>query len=91
MNKTANLVLFMIIATVFNVVLMMGLALGIFLLVSSIPGLAANEALSVPLLLLGLVGAVVLTFVIYGWLMKKVSKRFKLEQHVPQLFKTKKK
>jgi hypothetical protein len=37
------------------------------------------------------VGAIVLTFWLYGVIMKKVTVRFKLEQQIPQLFKGRKK
>jgi hypothetical protein len=89
-NKTVNLVLFFAIATVFNIALMFGLIFAIIWLIGLIPGLYSNETLSIPAVLLGILASVLLTFLIYGWLMKKAVTRFNLEKHVPQLFKKRK-
>jgi uncharacterized protein with PQ loop repeat len=75
---------------VFNIVLMFGLIIVMLWLVGLIPGLSSNETLSVPILLLGILSSVLLTFLIYGWLMKKAVARFNLEKNVPQLFKKRK-
>lgn len=90
MNKTVNLVIFFVVASVFNIVLMFGLIIVMLWLVGLIPGLSSNETLSVPILLLGILSSVLLTFLIYGWLMKKAVARFNLEKNVPQLFKKRK-
>jgi type VI protein secretion system component VasK len=89
-NKTVNLVIFFVVASVFNIVLMFGLIIVMLWLVGLIPGLSSNETLSVPILLLGILSSVLLTFLIYGWLMKKAVARFNLEKNVPQLFKKRK-
>jgi hypothetical protein len=89
-NKTVNLVLFFAVATVFNIALMIGLIFAILGLAGLIPGLYSNETLSIPIVLLGILASVLLTFLIYGWVMKKAVAKLNLEKHVPQLFKKRK-
>jgi hypothetical protein len=37
----------------------------------------------------GFLASIVLTFLIYGWVMKKVTVKWQLEKHIPQLFRKK--
>jgi len=41
-------------------------------------------------LFVGFLASIVLTFLIYGWVMKKVTVKWQLEKHIPQLFRRKK-
>jgi len=54
-------------------------------------GPSPNGNLQMALLFVAFIASIVLTFVLYGWVMKKVTVRFKLEQQIPQLFKNRKK
>ena len=91
MSKNGKMVLFFLAATVFNILLMVVFvvifAVGIRLVLGSNP----NSTLFTALIFVGFVAAIVLTFLIYGKTMKWVTVRFKLEQHIPQLFKGRKK
>ncbi len=90
MNKTVNLIVFFAAATIFNIALMIGLIFAILGLLGLIPGLFSNETLSIPIVLLGILASVLLTFLIYGWVMKKAVTKLNLEKNVPQLFKKRK-
>ena len=87
MTSGSKMVLFFLAATVFNLAVMAALILIFFLLAALVP----INALRIALVFIGLIASIVLTFMIYAWVMKKVSTRFKLEKHIPQLFKGKRK
>jgi membrane protein YdbS with pleckstrin-like domain len=89
MSSSGKMVLFFVVATVFNVVLMIGMG-GIFV-VAILRIFGANPNLAWPLALVGLIAAMVLTFVIYGKVMRWVTVKFDLQKHIPQLFKGRKK
>ena len=89
MSSSGKMVLFFLGATVFNVVLMIGLALVFIIVIWRALGGSPNVAM--PLSIVGLIGAMVLTFVIYGKAMKWVTVKFDLQKHLPQLFKGRKK
>jgi membrane protein YdbS with pleckstrin-like domain len=89
MSSSGKMVLFFVGATVFNVVLMIGLAAGFGVLILLILG--SNSTIAMPLFFVGLIAAMVLTFVIYGKVMKWVTVKFDLQKHIPQLFKGRKK
>jgi hypothetical protein len=42
------------------------------------------------ILFVGFLASIVLTFLIYGWVMKRLVVKLNLEKHIPQLFKRKK-
>ena len=86
MSSGSKMVLFFLAATVFNLAVMLVLVV-IFVIVAR---LVPIQALSMIILFGGLIGSIVLTFIIYAWVMKKVTARFQLEKHIPQLFKGKK-
>ena len=88
MNKTLNLIIFFIAAMVFSLVVMFALIFGLGRLVSLVPD--SLEWLQTALGFLSIIGAMVLTFVIYTWALKKATTWFNLEKHIPQLFKRKK-
>jgi Na+-driven multidrug efflux pump len=81
------MVLFFLAATVFNLAVMAVLIVIFFLLAALIP----IDAVRIALIFIGLIASIVLTFMIYAWVMKKVSVRLQLEKHIPQLFKGKRK
>jgi hypothetical protein len=90
MSKTTNLILFMIIAFVFNMALIFIMLAVIVVIAGLIPGLRSNPVIFQIVLFLGFLASIVLAFFIYGWLMKKAVVRFNLEKHIPQLFKKRK-
>jgi hypothetical protein len=91
MSSNGKMVLFFLCATVFNILLMAVLVIGFILGVGLILGPNGDPTLFQVLLFVGFIASIVLTFLVYGWVMKWVTARFKLEQHIPQLFKRKKK
>jgi hypothetical protein len=91
MSSSGRMVLFFLGATVFNIVLMVGLAILFGLAILLIAGPNSNPNIVFPLIILGLIASMVLTFLIYGKVMKWVTVKFELQKHIPQLFKGKKK
>ncbi len=87
MSSGGKMVLFFLCATVFNLAVMAVLIAIFFVIAALIP----VDALRIALIFVGLIGSIVLTFIIYAWVMKKVSARLQLEKHIPQLFKGRKK
>ncbi|HVP18726.1 MAG TPA: hypothetical protein VMU36_06995 [Spirochaetia bacterium] len=87
MSSGSKMVLFFLAATVFNLAVMLVLVV-IFVIAAR---LVPVQALSMIILFGGLIASIVLTFMIYAWVMKKVSARLHLERHIPQLFKGKRK
>ena len=90
MNTTLNMVIFFAVATVFNIALMIGLLVLIMTLAILALGSNPDPTLFQIILFVGFLGSIVLTFLSYGWLLKKVQKKIDLEKLVPQLFKQKK-
>jgi hypothetical protein len=91
MSSNAKMVLFFIGATVFNI-LLLGVFVVVFLVII-VKALGSNPDQTVfqILLFVAFIGSIVLTFLVYGWVMKKITVKFKLETQIPQLFKGKKK
>ena len=87
MNKNLKLALFLLGATVFNIVLMFVFIIAIFLVASRLMGDNPNPVVFQIVLLVGFIGSIVLTFLIYGKVMKWLQAKYNLEQHLPQLFK----
>jgi hypothetical protein len=81
------MVLFFLAATVFNLAVMLAI-IGVFVVIIL---LIPIQGIRVALALIGLIASIVFTFMIYAWVMKKVSARFELEKHIPQLFKGRRK
>ena len=86
MTSGSKMVVFFLAATVFNLLVMAVLVI-IFVIAAR---LVPVPGLSIAILFIGLIASIVLTFMIYAWVMKKVTARFQLEKHIPQLFKGKK-
>ncbi len=90
MNKNLKMVLFLLGATVFNVVLMFVFIIAIFVIASRLMGDNPNPVVFQIVLFVGFIASIVLTFLIYGKVMKWLQAKYNLEQHFPQLFKKKK-
>lgn len=90
MNKNLKLALFLLGATVFNIVLMFVFIIAVFLVASRLMGNNPNPVVFQIVLLVGFIGSIVLTFLIYGKVMKWLQAKYNLEQHFPQLFKKRK-
>jgi hypothetical protein len=90
MSSTGRMVLFFIGATVFNIALMVGLIAIFIIAIGLILGGNRSPVLFQALLFAGFVASIVLTFLIYGKVMKWVTVKFKLEKNIPQLFRKKK-
>jgi hypothetical protein len=89
-NKNLKLALFLLGATVFNIVLMFVFIIAIFLIASRLMGDNPNPVVFQIVLFVGFIASIVLTFLIYGKVMKWLQAKYNLEQHFPQLFKKKK-
>lgn len=87
MNKNLKLALFLVGATLFNIVLMFVFIIAIFLVASWAMGDNPNAVVFQVVLFVGFIGSIVLTFFIYGKVMKWLQAKYHLEQHFPQLFK----
>ena len=87
MSSNSKMVLFFLLATVFNILLMSILVILFWVGAALVP--APN--LRLVILFVGFIASIVLTFLAYGRLMKWVTVRFELEKHIPQLFKNRKK
>ena len=81
------MVLFFLLATVFNILLMAILVILFWVIAALVPA----PSLRLIILFVGFIASVVLTFLIYGRLMKWATVRFELEKHIPQLFKNRRK
>jgi membrane protein YdbS with pleckstrin-like domain len=87
MKKTGNLIVFMIVASVFNIVVLIIIALGLIVLASRI--LNPDGTAAMLIFFASFLVSVVATFLIYGRLMKWATRRFNLEKHIPQMFRKK--
>ena len=90
MNKNLKLALFLVGATVFNIALMFVFIIAIFLVASRLMGNNPNPVVFQIILFVGFIASIVLTFLIYGKVMKWLQAKYNLEQHFPQLFKKRK-
>lgn len=85
MNKKANTAVFILIATVFNLLLMGVLLIASFVAASSLFGDSGSP-------LAGLIGfliigvPIVVTFFVYGAVMRWVQKRWNLDQYLHPIF-----
>jgi hypothetical protein len=85
------MVLFFIGATLFNILLMV-VFIAIFIAVITLAlGASPNPTLFQILVFVGFVASIVLTFLVYGKVMKWITVKWQLEKNIPQLFKGKKK
>jgi hypothetical protein len=82
-TSNSKMVLFFLLATVFNI-LLMGILVVVFWIIAA---LVPVPNLRIVILFVGFIASIVLTFLAYGRIMKWVTVRFDLEKHIPQLFK----
>ncbi len=87
MSSNSKMVLFFLLATVFNILLMAILVIVFWIIAALVP----VPNLRLIILFVGFIAAIVLTFLAYGRVMKWVTVRFELEKHIPQLFKNRRK
>ncbi len=87
MSSNSKMVLFFLLATVFNILLMGILVIVFWILAALVP----SPNLRLIILFVGFIASIVLTFLAYGRVMKWVTVRFELEKHIPQLFKNRRK
>ncbi len=85
MSSGSKMALFFLCATIFNLAVMAALIAIFFILAALIP----VDAVRIAVIFIGLIASIVLTFLIYAWVMKRVSAKLELEKHIPQLFKGK--
>jgi membrane protein YdbS with pleckstrin-like domain len=91
MSSNGKMVLFFIGATLFNIIVMI-LMIAIFILVIGwVLGADPNPTTFQILVFVAFIGSIVLTFLLYGRVMKWVTVKWQLEKNIPQLFKGKKK
>jgi multisubunit Na+/H+ antiporter MnhF subunit len=90
MSKNANLVVFFLIAFVLNILLMIIFLAVIIVLARLVMGPNPDPVITQIVLFVAFLASIVLTFVIYGWIMKKAVVHFNLENRIPQLFKKRK-
>ena len=88
MDKRFNTTLFIIAATVVNIVLMMLLFLVSFVIFARFLAPILPPGVNRALLLVLLIGSVVGTYVIYHRVMRWVSKRYNLDAHFSPLFRS---
>jgi hypothetical protein len=89
MNKRLNTVLFILGATVANLVIMAVLAIGGFLLLSVLPVGSSSPGIKNLLLIVVFFGAIVGSFFIYHAIVKAISKRIDMDKYFHPIFKRK--
>jgi uncharacterized BrkB/YihY/UPF0761 family membrane protein len=86
MSSTGKMILFF---TVFNIALMVIFIAVIIVALGLTLGQNPNPMVFQIVMFVGFLASIVGTFLIYGWVMKKVTVKWKLEQHIPGLFRKK--
>ena len=86
MSSSMKMALFLIAATVINIVIMLAIFAGILFGGLAIFGPNASGAV-IPVFLVAALASVILAFLLYGLIMRKNQPW--LEKHVPQLFRKK--
>ena len=89
MNKKTNTALFILGATIFNLVMMLVLFAVPMVLLIVVFGDRLQPAFGIISVLL-FFGALVGSFFLYGWIMKKISARYNLDDYLHPIFKRKK-
>ena len=88
MNKKLNTVVFVLGATIFNLIVMLVLFAVPMVLLIVIFGERLQQAYGILSVLL-FFGALVGSFFLYGFLMKKISTRYNLDEYLHPIFKRK--
>ncbi len=90
MNKKANTVLFLLGATVFNLLIMFLLIVIFLVLISAIFRDSLNPNVLSILMIVVFVGSIAASFFIYGRLVKWLSRKIDMEKYFLPLFRRKK-
>jgi len=90
MNKKVNTALFLIGATIFNLLIIFILSIGSMLLIVSIFGQSIQEIFAY-LFIFVLIGSLVASFFIYGVVMKKITAKIDMEKYFHPIFKKRRK
>jgi len=91
MNKKVNTVLFILGATIVNVILMIVIFLALFVLFGRFLAPNLSAELNQIILLLLFVGSIVATYFIYHRLVKLLSEKFNMDNYFDPIFKSRKK
>ena len=86
MNKKVNSLIFMLVATVVNIILLCLFFLVGLLVLNFIAGQWPDSSLIPALIMIVFVGAIVLSFFVYSRLVKWATKKFDLEEKMDPLF-----
>ena len=89
LNKKANSVIFMIVATVVNIILMGVLFIVGLVILNLIASAFPDTALIPALILIVFIGAIALSFMLYSRLVKWAMKKFDLEDRMDPIFSSK--
>jgi hypothetical protein len=90
MNKKVNTVLFLLGATVFNLLIMFLLIVAFLVLISAIFRDSLNPNVLSILMIIVFVGSIAASFFIYGRLVKWLSRKIDMEKYFLPLFRRKK-
>jgi hypothetical protein len=90
MNKKLNTFFFVILATVFNIVIIMILMFVFFIIISKLPKTTPDFMAKIIITVL-FIGALVAAFFIYHIIISALDKKFDLEKYILPVFRTKKK
>ena len=90
MRKTANTAIFIILATIFNLIIMLVLLIGSFLIANKLFSNSSNEVAGViGIFIIGI--QVIITFIVYNFLIRKIQKRWNINQYLKPLFQRRRK
>ena len=90
MRKTANTAIFIILATIFNLIIMLVLLIGSFLIANKLFSNSSSEVAGViGFFIIGI--PVIITFIVYIFLIRKIQKRWNINQYLKPLFQRRRK
>jgi len=89
MNKKLNTLLFLIVGTIVNIIVMLLLLVGFLYLIGNIFTPETSDAVITSVTLTAVMLSVVGSYFIYSKLVKFVNKKWNLEQWIEQLFRKK--
>ncbi len=91
MNKKTNTVLFILGATVVNIVIMLAIFIGLFVLYARFVAPTVSTTINQLITFVIFIGSVALTYLIYHRLIKLLSKKMDMDKHFDPIFRSKKK
>ena len=90
MRKTANTAIFIILATIFNLIIMLVLLIGSFLIANKLFSNSSSEVAGViGFFIIGI--PIIITFIVYNFLIRKIQKRWNINQYLKPLFQRRRK